>query len=109
MIKFFKDASWDEHLRLEKELAVKSRFSDLGSCRDCLARLWGFHAAAEDLTAANGASRLARRGSRIEPMRRRFGAAVDAQCARPEAQAKASAAARATFLALEEWLCGART
>ena len=46
-MKFLKDGAWDLHLRLEKRLAIKDRFSEIVPYRDHLTRLWGFHAAAE--------------------------------------------------------------
>jgi len=179
-LKFLKEATWDQHLRLEKRLEIKDRFSETSAYRDHLTRLWGFHAAAEaqwagfllgalddyparlkapllardiealgglppsalasvspvadevaalggfyvlegatlggqhllpivqrklGLSATHGASYLASYGPDVHEMWRRFSAIVDARCATPEAQEHASETARATFLALENWLC----
>jgi heme oxygenase len=46
-MKFLKDSTWDQHLQLEKRLAIKDRFSEISAYRDHLTQLWGFHAAAE--------------------------------------------------------------
>ncbi|WP_294541298.1 hypothetical protein [uncultured Rhodoblastus sp.] len=48
---FLKDFTWDIHLRLEKRLAVRDRFSDLALYRPHLARRWGFQTGAETLRA----------------------------------------------------------
>jgi heme oxygenase len=45
---FLKQATWDIHLRLEKRLAVKDRFSDVGLYCKHLGRLWAFQATAEE-------------------------------------------------------------
>ena len=45
---FLKDLTWDIHLRLEKRLAVRDRFSDIALYRAHLARLWAFQTAAEN-------------------------------------------------------------
>ena len=45
---FLKEKTWDIHLRLEKRLAIKDRFSDIDLYRNHLRRLWAFHAAAEN-------------------------------------------------------------
>ena len=176
-----KEATWPVHLRLEKRLAVKDRFSDLARYRHHLALLAAFYAIAEtawdaslapvladwparrkapllarDLVAVggtalagatvptatdsafalgclyvlegatlggqhllplvqrqlglsgeHGASYLASYGNEVGAMWRRFGAAVESHCQDADAGARAVAGAVATFLALEEWLCGA--
>ena len=58
------------------------------------------------LSASHGASYLASYGPDVKAMWGRFCAVVDARCATSEAREHASATARATFLALETWLCG---
>jgi heme oxygenase len=58
------------------------------------------------LSAAHGASYLASYGAEVDVMWRRFGAAVEAHCQTPQACARAVAAAEATFVNLENWLCG---
>jgi heme oxygenase len=58
------------------------------------------------VTPERGATFLASYGERVTPMWREFGAALDAWCASPPRQARAAAAAVATFDALDEWLCG---
>ncbi len=178
---FLKEVTWDVHLRLEKRLAAKKRFSDLPSYREHLSKLWAFQAAAEDqwapllqtvlddfparrkahllagdidaaggslpsaaapvpiaqdgvaalggfyvlegatlggqhllpiverklgLSASHGASYLASYGPDVERMWQLFGAAVTAQCTTPPLRERAAFSARATFLALEQWLCG---
>jgi heme oxygenase len=180
-MKFLKETTWDQHLQLEKRLAIKDRFSEISAYRDHLTQLWGFHAAAEaqwsgflldslddyparlkapllardietlggappsvlasvppvadqiaalggfyvlegatlggqhllpivqrklGLSASHGASYLASYGPDVKAMWGRFCAVVDARCVTPEAREHASATARATFLALETWLCG---
>jgi len=42
-----REATWPLHLRLEKRLAIKDRFSDLDCYRDHLALLLGFYSVAE--------------------------------------------------------------
>jgi heme oxygenase len=175
-----KDASWTIHLRLEKRLAVKQRFSELSRYREHIARLECFHSAVEtewrpllesaltdfqarrkapllanDLEAAGGAqiagaavptvadtssalgafyvlegatlggqhllplveaklgfsaefgaSYFASYGPDVQAMWKLFGATVENHCTTPDTTACAIAAARATFLALETWLCG---
>ena len=44
---FLKEMTWDIHVRLEKRLAVKDRFSNVDLYRAHLSRLLAFHAAAE--------------------------------------------------------------
>lgn len=44
---FLKETTWDLHLRLEKRLKIKDRFSGVVLYREHLVRLWGFYAAAE--------------------------------------------------------------
>ena len=180
-MKYLKDNTWDLHLRLEKRLEIKDRFSEICAYREHLTRLWGFYAAVETqwsaflrdllddfparlkapllardiealggvppsalasvphaadpiaalggfyvlegatlggqyllpvvqrklgLSPSHGASYLASYGPDVKEMWRRFAAIVDARCATPQAQEHAVAAARATFLALETWLCG---
>ena len=176
-----KEATWPVHLRLEKRLAVKDRFSELARYRHHLALLAAFYASAEmqwdawlapvladwparrkapllsrDLAAVggtplagavvpavtdsafalgclyvlegatlggqhllplvqrqlglsgeHGASYLASYGSDVGAMWHRFGAAVESHCQDADASKRAVAGAVATFLALEEWLCGA--
>jgi heme oxygenase (biliverdin-IX-beta and delta-forming) len=58
------------------------------------------------LTAEQGATFLASYGDRVTPMWQDFGVALDAWCVGAERQARATAAAVATFDALDEWLCG---
>lgn len=176
---FLKDMTWDIHVRLEKRLTVKDRFSDIDHYRNHLGRLWAFQAAAEEnwagrlqealadfpirrkahllaqdvaalggvlphlaevpaandapaalggfyvlegatlggqfllpiverklgLSARHGASYLASYGTEVQPMWRQFVATVEACCANPQSRERAGAAARETFLALENWLC----
>lgn len=45
---FLKQATWDIHLRLERRLAVKDRFSDIDLYCRHLGRVWAFQSAAED-------------------------------------------------------------
>jgi heme oxygenase len=45
---FLKEMTWDIHLRLEKRLAVKDRFSNVDSYRTHLSQLLAFQAAAEE-------------------------------------------------------------
>jgi heme oxygenase len=45
---FLKEMTWDIHLRLEKRLAVKDRFSTVDLYRTHLSRLLAFQAAAEE-------------------------------------------------------------
>lgn len=59
------------------------------------------------LDAEHGAAYLASYGPNVSVMWERFGAAVEAHCSDQESIVRAVAAARATFLALEQWLCGA--
>jgi heme oxygenase len=61
------------------------------------------------LSAAHGAAFLASYGAEVAAMWQRFGATLDAWCCTPERQARAAAAAVATFDALQEWLCGSPT
>ena len=61
------------------------------------------------LTDRQGASFLASYGDDTPRMWQSFILALDASCNDPEAQAEAAATASATFLALEEWLCGSRS
>lgn len=58
------------------------------------------------LDTGRGASYLASYGEEVSAMWERFGAAVDAECGDPTTIARAVAAARATFIALEDQLCG---
>jgi heme oxygenase len=58
------------------------------------------------LSASHGASYLASYGPDVKEMWRRFSAIVDARCETVQDRQHASATARATFLALETWLCG---
>jgi heme oxygenase len=58
------------------------------------------------LNAEHGAAFLASYGVEVAAMWQRFGAALNAWCDMPERQARAAAAAVATFDALHEWLCG---
>ena len=58
------------------------------------------------LTAERGAAFFASYGDRISMMWRVFGTALDAWCSSSERRECASAAAVATFEALDEWLCG---
>jgi heme oxygenase len=58
------------------------------------------------LTAQHGASFLASYGADVRSMWQRFGSALDAWCAAAEQRSRATAAAVATFGALERWLCG---
>ena len=175
-----KEATWPVHLRLEKRLAVKDRFSELGRYREHLALLAAFYTVAEaewdawlapvladwparrkapllardladvggtplarpivpiatdaafalgcmyvlegatlggqhllplvqrqlGLSAEHGASFLASYGTDVREMWRRFGAAVESHCQDAGAGARAVAGAQATFLAMEDWLCG---
>jgi heme oxygenase (biliverdin-IX-beta and delta-forming) len=57
------------------------------------------------LTEQNGASYLASYRLEVKSMWNYFGAAVESHCQTSEDVERATAAARLTFLALEEWLC----
>ncbi len=46
-MKALKDATWTIHKRLEKRLAIKNRFSELGLYREHIAKLEAFHRDAE--------------------------------------------------------------
>ena len=46
-MKALKDTIWTIHLRLEKRLSVKHRFSDLARYREHIARLEAFQTVAE--------------------------------------------------------------
>ncbi len=59
------------------------------------------------LTPGNGASYFASYGAAVADMWRSFGDALDRCCDDEPRQARAAAAASATFAALEAWLCGA--
>ena len=59
------------------------------------------------LSSAHGASYLASYGSQVGQMWRAFGTTVETHCQTPDTAGRAVTAARATFLAMEEWLCGA--
>jgi len=59
------------------------------------------------LSAERGAAYLASYGPAVSVMWQQFGVEVDAHCRDRAAIDRAVAAARATFLALEHWLCGA--
>jgi heme oxygenase (biliverdin-IX-beta and delta-forming) len=61
------------------------------------------------LTDRQGASFLASYGDHTPQMWQSFILALEAGCNDPEGQARAAAAASATFAALEEWLCGSRS
>ena len=176
-----KYATKDVHIRLEKRLAVKDRFSELALYLDYIANLWAFYAAAEaewaallepvlkdfparrkaallandlqavggtpgsfavipaitdtasalggfyvlegatlggqhllpiaerklGLSSEKGASYLASYGSQVLEMWQTYGAAVESYCQTPESAEHAVAAALATFLSMEECLCGA--
>lgn len=58
------------------------------------------------LSATSGASFLASYGDEVPVMWRRFAGALESWCADPPRRAVATAAAVATFEALEDWLCG---
>jgi len=58
------------------------------------------------LSATHGAAFLASYGDNVDEMWRGFGAALEAWCDRPARRASATAAAVATFVALEDWLMG---
>ncbi len=58
------------------------------------------------LAPRRGAAFLASYGEEVLTMWRSFGAALDRWCSSADRQARASAAAVATFDALDEWLCG---
>jgi heme oxygenase len=60
------------------------------------------------LSAVRGARFLASYGDQVAPMWSRFGMALEAWCVEQERRAAVAAAAVATFVALENWLCGAR-
>jgi heme oxygenase len=57
------------------------------------------------LDAGRGAAYLASYGDGVTSMWRDFGAALDRWCEPPQRQARAAAAAVATFDALADWLC----
>jgi heme oxygenase len=59
------------------------------------------------LSATRGARYLASYGPATGQMWQRFGTAVEAHCPTPATVTQATAAAQATFLALETWLLGA--
>ena len=58
------------------------------------------------MTDREGASFLASYGEDTSRMWQSFILALEAACNEPQGQARAAAAASATFVALEEWLCG---
>lgn len=61
------------------------------------------------LTDRRGASFLASYGDDTPRMWQSFILALEVACSTPAAQERAAAAASATFVALEEWLCGSRS
>lgn len=179
VMKALRELTWDTHLRLEKRLDIKRRFSELARYREHIARLEAFHRAAEaewrpaleqvlpdlegrrkapllardlaalggtlvartavpfvadaasalgafyvlegatlggqrllpqlearlGVSASHGASFFASYGPQTKVMWALFGEAVERHCASPDAENAALAAAQATFLAVEAWLC----
>jgi len=60
------------------------------------------------LSAACGASFFASYGTDVDAMWRVFAAALETHCETAEANRSAIAAAKTTFLAMEDWLCASR-
>jgi len=58
------------------------------------------------LSALHGASYLGSYGTEVGDMWKRFGVAAQAHCQTDDDIGRAVAAARTTFLAMEDWLCG---